>query len=105
MADFDAELLALAGDDDSSEEESPGTALHKQSSPRQTSTGDQNQSSNNADMARKGIARPVKRRKRDLEDGEEEEGELYVTIILHSCHCLLILAMPLLHRTFMLLSV
>lgn len=86
MSDLDAELLALAGGDDSSDEESSGTALQKQASPRQTSTSDQKQSTSSSDMARKGVARPVKRRKRDLEDGEEEEGELYViSILIPSC--------------------
>ncbi|KAK2868002.1 hypothetical protein FQN49_003247, partial [Arthroderma sp. PD_2] len=79
MADLDAELLALAGGDDSSDEESPAISQQKdkdQQDPSSASptTKDQNED----DMGRKGVARSVKRprkRARAYND-EEEEGEL-----------------------------
>lgn len=53
MADLDAELLALAGDDSGSEEGSISPPARQQSSsPRE---------SPEPDMARKGIAKPVKK--------------------------------------------
>ncbi|KAI1921734.1 RNA polymerase-associated protein rtf1 [Ophidiomyces ophidiicola] len=77
MADLDAELLALAGDDSSDEETSIPAQIKGSASPpppsKERQTGDEE-----GEMARKGTARPVKRRKRakDDEEEEEEEGEL-----------------------------
>jgi hypothetical protein len=56
MADLDAELLALAGGDSSGEEESlPSPSGDKSSSPPRLTKSTQD----SADMARKGIAKPV----------------------------------------------
>jgi hypothetical protein len=57
MADLDAELLALAGDDSSGEEGSlPSAPRERSSSPPQPTRNNQDSS---ADMGRKGIAKPV----------------------------------------------
>ena len=57
MADLDAELLALAGGDSSGEEESmPSPSREKSSSPLRPTRPAQ---ASSADMARKGIAKPV----------------------------------------------
>ncbi|EGE02593.1 hypothetical protein TEQG_01628 [Trichophyton equinum CBS 127.97] len=82
MADLDAELLALAGGDDSSDEESPAISQQKdkdkerQASPGSSSSNDQDDDADT--MGRKGVARPVKRqcKRARAYDDDEEEGEL-----------------------------
>ncbi|EGD94409.1 hypothetical protein TESG_01927 [Trichophyton tonsurans CBS 112818] len=82
MADLDAELLALAGGDDSSDEESPAISQQKdkdkerQASPGSSSSNDQDDDADT--MGRKGVARPVKRQRKRARayDDDEEEGEL-----------------------------
>jgi RNA polymerase-associated protein RTF1 len=56
MADLDAELLALAGDDSSGEEGSLPSPRERSSSPPPPTRNNQDSS---ADMGRKGIAKPV----------------------------------------------
>ncbi|EER25616.1 hypothetical protein D8B26_000067 [Coccidioides posadasii str. Silveira] len=77
MADLDAELLALAGGDDSSDEETSMPAQSKELSPPPSPSSKEKQPEDeDEEMARKGVARPVKRRKRARIEEEEEEGEL-----------------------------
>ncbi|EEP81272.1 predicted protein [Uncinocarpus reesii 1704] len=77
MADLDAELLALAGGDDSSDEGTSTPAPQKNLSPLHSSSKEQHSVEDQVDeMARKGMARPVKRRKKVKDDEESEEGEL-----------------------------
>lgn len=64
MADIDAELLALAGGDDSSDEEvsMPSNTKPASPTPPTSSTEQQhNTEESTAEMARKGVARTVKR--------------------------------------------
>ncbi|KAM5436995.1 RNA polymerase-associated protein rtf1 [Microsporum ferrugineum] len=82
MADLDAELLALAGGDDSSDEESPAISQQRDKDKdreRQASGSPASKDQDNdGEMGRKGIARPVKRQRKRARayDDEEEEGEL-----------------------------
>ncbi|KAK2759878.1 hypothetical protein FQN54_002612 [Arachnomyces sp. PD_36] len=70
MADLDAQLLALAGGDDSSDDEVTVPSNTKRTSPSpQPPSDEQHQNNNNTeesteDMARKGVARTVKRAKK-----------------------------------------
>lgn len=67
MADLDAELLALAGGDDSSDEEVSMPSNTKPASPTPPSPSDEQQHNSeepSAEMARKGVARPTKRTKK-----------------------------------------
>ena len=71
MADLDAELLALAGGDDSSAEET--FSPPKQKSPLPQRSNKQIRNSPPADMARKGTARVTKKirtSKNDSDDGQ-----------------------------------
>ena len=72
MADLDAELLALAGGDDSSDEEAPMPSHNKSDSPLPPSPSNEQQHNTEpaVDMARKGIAKPVKRSKKAKADRE-----------------------------------
>ena len=73
MADLDAELLALAGGDSSGEESLPSSP--KQKSPTPPRSKKQSRDSPPADMARKGVAKAVKRsakRRKTYSDDEEE---------------------------------
>lgn len=79
MADLDAELLALAGGDDSSDEETSMQVQSKDASPPPASSKNpQPLEADDDEMARKGVAKLVKRRKKAKIDDEIEEGELYV---------------------------
>lgn len=71
MADLDAELLALAGGDESSGEES--SPPPKQKSPSPNRPVKRNRDSTPQDMARKGTAKPIRkaRRRRDGSDDDE----------------------------------
>lgn len=77
MADLDAELLALAGGDDSGEEESMPPSPAQRSSPSRRSPSSSGKGS--PDMARKGVAQTAKkararkpaRRTSYSDDGEE----------------------------------
>jgi RNA polymerase-associated protein RTF1 len=68
MADLDAELLALAGGDDSSDEEVSMPSNTKPVSPTPPTLSNEQQQPNTeeptADMGRRGIARAVKRTKK-----------------------------------------
>jgi RNA polymerase-associated protein RTF1 len=78
MADLDAELLALAGGDESSADERSPSPKPKSPSPQQHHL--QRRSSSPADMARKGTAKVIKkprRRRADLDD----DGEVYVPLV------------------------
>lgn len=73
MADLDAELLALAGGDSSGEESMPSSPK-----PKSSSAHTQNQlrppQSPEPDMARKGVAKAVKRPRR-RKAYSDDEGE------------------------------
>lgn len=77
MADLDAELLALAGGDESSGEESSPHVQQKSSSPSRP-VKKYRESSPPSDMARKGTAKPIKkvRRRKD----ESDDDQLYVVV-------------------------
>ncbi|KAL2423498.1 hypothetical protein ABEF95_009757 [Exophiala dermatitidis] len=72
MADLDAELLALAGGDSSGEEESlPPSPKEKSPSPPRSRK--QSRQSPQPDMARKGVAKTVKRAKRRKTYSDDED--------------------------------
>ena len=71
MADLDAELLALAGGDDSSDEETSVPTQHKLASPPLLSSHEQPESEQSGEMARKGAARLVQRPKKVKKVDEE----------------------------------
>ncbi|EXJ85649.1 hypothetical protein A1O1_06015 [Capronia coronata CBS 617.96] len=74
MADLDAELLALAGGDSSGEEESmPPSPKEKSPSPPRSKK--QSRHSPEPDMARKGVAKTVKRAKRRRTYSDEEDDD------------------------------
>lgn len=76
MADLDAELLALAGGDESSADERPPSPVNHPPSPQQHHLPPK--SSSPADMGRKGTAKVVKKpRRRSAES--DDEGEMYVS--------------------------
>ncbi|EXJ84885.1 hypothetical protein A1O3_05560 [Capronia epimyces CBS 606.96] len=77
MADLDAELLALAGGDSSGEDESMPPSP-KEKSPSPSRSKKQSRHSPDLDMARKGIAKAVKRAKRrkTYSDDEDEVSSL-----------------------------
>ena len=80
MADkLDAELLALAGGDESSGEESPASLNEKSPSPPPQSSSQRRRSATPAEMGRKGVAKPAKKgravRRRSRRD-DSEDGEL-----------------------------
>lgn len=84
MADIDAQLLALAGDDSSDEEVSmpPNT---KPASPTPPSSNEQPQHNTNteeptAQMARKGVARAVKRPKKGKKAAARDRERYVVPI-------------------------
>ncbi|KKK18182.1 RNA polymerase II transcription elongation factor Rtf1p [Aspergillus rambellii] len=74
--DLDAELLALAGDDASSDEETSSTPRKQTSASPAPSASPR--SPEPSTMARKGIAKPVRRgrKSRRDDDEEEEDGEV-----------------------------
>jgi RNA polymerase-associated protein RTF1 len=76
MADLDAELLALAGGDDSSADERSPSPKPKSPSPQQHLT--QLRSSSPADMGRKGTAKVVKKPRRRRADSDDD-GVVYVS--------------------------
>jgi RNA polymerase-associated protein RTF1 len=88
MADLDAELLALAGGDDSSDEETSVPTQPKLASPPLVSSHEQPESEQSGEMARKGAARLVQRPKKVKKGDEDEEGELYVHSLRHPRHYL-----------------
>ena len=71
MADLDAELLALAGGDSSGEESIPPSP--KQHSPSPPRFKRQSRESPLPDMARKGVAKSVKRTKRRKAYSDDED--------------------------------
>lgn len=72
MADLDAELLALAGGDSSGEEESlPPSPKEKSPSPPRSRK--QTRQSPQPEMARKGVAKTVKRAKRRKTYSDDED--------------------------------
>ncbi|KAI1609097.1 hypothetical protein EDD37DRAFT_138702 [Exophiala viscosa] len=77
MADLDAELLALAGGDSSGEESTPSSPKPKSSSPPRTKQ-QLRRAPSPADMARKGVAKTVKRprRRKAYSDDEDEASSL-----------------------------
>src|SRR5262245_43091634 len=89
MADLDAELLALAGGDDSSDEETSVPVQPKLASPPLASSREQPESEQSGEMARKGAARLVQRPKK-VRKVDEDEGELYVHSLRHPLSCYLI---------------
>ncbi len=70
MADLDAELLALAGGDESSGEES--SPQIKQKSPSPNRPVKKSRESPAPDMGRKGTAKPVKRARRRKDDSDDD---------------------------------
>lgn len=72
MADLDAELLALAGGDSSGEESMPASPKPKSPSPSRSKKPPRESPS--PDMARKGVAKTVKRvkRRKNYSDDEDE---------------------------------
>ncbi|KAH0845397.1 hypothetical protein Z517_11656 [Fonsecaea pedrosoi CBS 271.37] len=71
MADLDAELLALAGGDSSGEESMPSSPKPKSPSPPRSKK--QTRESPSTDMARKGVAKAVKRTKRRKTYSDDED--------------------------------
>ena len=71
MADLDAELLALAGGDESSGEESSSPPRRKSPSPQRPVK--QSRASPAADMGRKGTAKVVRKVKRRKDDSEDDQ--------------------------------
>ncbi|KAL4906643.1 hypothetical protein BDW74DRAFT_150891 [Aspergillus multicolor] len=82
--DLDAELLALAGDDTSSDEEaSPPPRKLPSASPARSSSPQSPEPTST--MGRKGTAKPVRRpRKSRRDEDEEEDGEISVADSLNS---------------------
>jgi RNA polymerase-associated protein RTF1 len=81
MADLDAELLALAGGDDSSGEESMPSSPKQKSPSRSPSPPRSKKPSRESpppDMARKGVAKTVKRvkRRKNYSDDDDEVYDL-----------------------------
>ena len=76
MADLDAELLALAGGDESSDDERSPSPKQKSPSPQQHNL--QHRSSSPSDMGRKGTAKVIKKQRRRTTDSEDD-GEVYVS--------------------------
>lgn len=74
MADIDAELLALAGDDSSGEESMPSPPREKSPSPRRTSKPSRD--SKATDMGRKGTARARKSKSRKDYSDDEDDDEM-----------------------------
>lgn len=74
MADLDAELLALAGGDSSGEESMPSSPKEKSPSPPRSKK--QSRESPPPDMARKGVAKAVKRTKRRKTYSDDEDEVL-----------------------------
>jgi RNA polymerase-associated protein RTF1 len=70
MADLDAELLALAGGDSSGEESMPSSPKPKSPSPPRSKKQSRESPS---DMARKGVAKAVKRSKRRKAYSDDED--------------------------------
>lgn len=108
MADLDAELLALAGGDDSSDEETSVPVHSKHDSPPDSNGAEQPHAESTDTMGRRGIAKPVNKSKRRVkDDDEDEEGELYVwplTYATFSCS-LPMLPLTLFPRYFFSLSI
>ena len=77
MADLDAELLALAGGDESSGEDSYSPPKQKSPSPKRPAK--QSRDSPSPDMARKGTAKAVKRARRRKNDSDNDE-QAYVAV-------------------------
>jgi RNA polymerase-associated protein RTF1 len=71
MADLDAELLALAGGDSSGDDSMPSSP--KQKSPTPPRPKKQSRESPAPDMARKGVAKAVKRTKRRKAYSDDED--------------------------------
>lgn len=71
MADLDAELLALAGGDESSGEESSPPPKQKPPSPNRPVK--RNRDSTPPDMARKGTAKPIRKARRRRHDSDDDE--------------------------------
>jgi len=82
MADLDAELLALAGGDSSGEESMPSSPKPKSSTPPRTKQLSRRAPSP-ADMARKGVAKTVKRprRRKAYSDDEDEAYGSFLSFI------------------------
>jgi RNA polymerase-associated protein RTF1 len=76
MADLDAELLALAGGEESSGEES--SPQPKQKSPSPNRAVKRTRDSPPQDMARKGTARPIRKARRRRDDSDDDQ--VYVKI-------------------------
>ncbi len=73
MADLDAELLALAGGDESSADERSPSPKPKSPSPQQHQL--QRRSSSPADMGRKGTAKVIKKPRKRRADSDDD-GEV-----------------------------
>jgi RNA polymerase-associated protein RTF1 len=71
MADLDAELLALAGGDESSGEES--SPPPKQKSPSPSRPVKRTRDSPSPDMARKGTAKPIRKARRRRDDSDDDQ--------------------------------
>ena len=71
MADLDAELLALAGGDESSGEES--SPQPKQKSPSPNRSVKRTRDSPAPDMARKGTAKPIRKARRRKDDSDDDQ--------------------------------
>ena len=88
MADLDAEILALAGGDESSDEGSPMPTKEKSPSPQPTSPQHHHHDSDDAaEMGRKGTAKvagkgQTTRKARRVKRADSEDGEAYVATSL-----------------------
>jgi RNA polymerase-associated protein RTF1 len=75
MADLDAELLALAGGDESSADEISSSPQPKAPSPQHHHHHQHSRSISPADMGRKGTAKVIKKPRRRPADSEDD-GEM-----------------------------
>ena len=84
MADLDDELLALVGGDEDDNDTSDPGLKDKSASPAPAADRDQASPDTTDKMGRKGVARPVPKRKKrvskKVEVEEGEDGEMYVTL-------------------------